>query len=66
MTKSGPKCVRTWLMISKGGAFTEEWRQEQASGSQTLIKLREETLHSAMSAAEEEVIRLMQRANKLQ
>ena len=43
----------------KGGAFTEEWRREQASGSKTLAKLKEEALHSGMSEAEEEVIRLM-------
>jgi len=44
----------------QGGAFVEEWRQEQASGSETLAKLKEESLHNPMSAAEEEVIRLMQ------
>ncbi len=49
----------------KGGAFTQEWRQEQASGSETLAKLKDEVTHNAMSEAEEEVIHLMQRANKL-
>lgn len=49
----------------KGGAFTQEWRREQASGCKTLAKLKEEALHNAMSEAEEEVIRLMQRANRL-
>jgi ketol-acid reductoisomerase len=49
----------------KGGAFTREWSQEQATGSQSLAKLREEALHNGMSAAEEAVIHLMQRANRL-
>jgi ketol-acid reductoisomerase len=45
----------------QGGAFTQEWRREQASGSKTLAKLKEEALNSAMNEAEEEVIHLMQR-----
>jgi len=45
----------------QGGAFTEEWRREQAGGSKTLAKLKEEALNSPMSEAEEEVIHLMQR-----
>ena len=49
----------------QGGAFTEEWRQEQASGSETLAKLKAQAQHNAMSKAEKEVIDLMQRANKL-
>ncbi len=49
----------------KGGAFTQEWRQEQAGGSKTLARLKEEALQNAMSEAEEEVIPLMQRANRL-
>lgn len=49
----------------KGGAFTEEWRREQASGSKTLAKLKAKALNNAMSAAEETVIGLMQGANSL-
>ena len=49
----------------KGGAFIEEWRREQASGSKTLTNLKEDALHNKMSEAEEEVIRLMQSANRL-
>ena len=48
----------------QGGAFVEEWRQEQASGSETLAKLKEGALHSPMSAAEDEVLRLMQRTKR--
>jgi ketol-acid reductoisomerase len=44
----------------KGGAFTKEWRREQASGSKTLAALKAEALSGAMSEAEAEVIRLMQ------
>ena len=44
----------------QGGAFTEEWRREQASGSKTLAELKEEALNSAMSEAEQAVMRLMQ------
>lgn len=49
----------------KGGAFTEEWRQEQASGSQSLARFRAQALQNPMSEAEEGVIDLMQHANRL-
>jgi ketol-acid reductoisomerase len=48
----------------QGGAFTEEWRREQASGSGTLDDLKEQALQNAMSKAEKEVLDLMQLAKK--
>lgn len=44
----------------KGGAFVQEWSREQATGSQTLTRLKEKAFHSAMSQAEETVLPLMQ------
>ena len=49
----------------KGGAFVREWSQEQATGAETLARLREEALSNDMSRAEEEVIPLVQRAHSL-
>lgn len=43
----------------KRGAFIEEWRREQARGSDALAELKAQALNSAMSQAEEEIIRLM-------
>jgi ketol-acid reductoisomerase len=44
----------------KGGEFVQEWSREQATGSQTLARLKDEASHSAMSQAEETVLQLMQ------
>ena len=49
----------------KGGAFAQEWSREQATGAQTLAKLREEKLNNAMSQAEQAVIPLVQKAHAL-
>ena len=49
----------------KGGAFAQEWSQEQATGSKTLAELKEAALNNAMSQAEEAVIPLVQRAHAL-
>ena len=49
----------------KGGAFAKEWSQEQAAGSQTLAKLKEEKFKSAMSQAEEKIIPIVQQAHSL-
>ena len=50
----------------KGGAFAQEWSQEQATGSKTLASLKEPRLKNAMSQAEESVIQMVQRAHTLQ
>lgn len=50
----------------KGGAFAQEWRREQAAGSQTLARLKEQALNSPMAQAEREVIELVQRAHRLE
>lgn len=44
----------------KGGEFVQEWSREQATGSQTLTRLKDKASHSAMSQAEETVLSLMQ------
>jgi ketol-acid reductoisomerase len=49
----------------KGGAFVDEWRQEQATGSKTLARLKEAARHHPMSQAEETVIALVQQAHSL-
>jgi ketol-acid reductoisomerase len=49
----------------KDAAFVQEWSQEQAAGSKTLVKLRDRALQNAMSQAEEAVIPLVQRAHAL-
>ncbi len=49
----------------KGGAFAREWSDEQATGSQTLTKLRDEALMSPMSQAERAVIEMIQSAHRL-
>jgi ketol-acid reductoisomerase len=49
----------------KGGAFIDEWRQEQEKGLKRLEQLREKALKSTMSQTEEEVIRLVQQAHTL-
>ena len=49
----------------KGGAFVREWSQEQATGSRTLAKLRDEALENPMSRAEAGVIPLVQQAHAL-
>ena len=49
----------------KGGAFAREWSQEQATGAETLTRLREEALSNDMSRAEEGVIPLVQRAHEV-
>jgi ketol-acid reductoisomerase len=49
----------------KGGAFAQEWSQEQAAGSQILARLREAALNNEMSQAEERVIPVVQRAHAL-
>ena len=49
----------------KGGAFAREWSQEQATGAETLTRLREEALSNDMSRAEDEVIPLVQRAHEV-
>jgi len=49
----------------KGGAFVDEWRQEQATGSKTLVKLKEAARNHPMSQAEETVIALVQQAHSL-
>lgn len=59
------KMRRSLVEDIKGGAFVEEWRREQASGSQRLAKLREAALNSPMSRTEEAVIALVQRAHAL-
>ncbi len=49
----------------KGGAFAKEWSSEQAEGSKTLAKLKEEALISPMSQAEDKIIPLVQQAHSL-
>jgi ketol-acid reductoisomerase len=49
----------------KGGAFAKEWSSEQAEGSKTLAKLKEEALKSPMSQAEDKIIPLVQQAHAL-
>jgi len=49
----------------KGGAFVKEWSGEQAAGSKTLARLKEEALNSPMSQAEDRIIPLVQQAHKL-
>lgn len=49
----------------KGGAFVQEWTQEQAAGSATLAQLKEAAVNNAMSRAEAEVIPAVQRAHSL-
>ena len=46
----------------KGGAFAKEWSEEQAAGAKTLEELRDKALASPMSHAEDEVIKLVQKA----
>lgn len=49
----------------KGGAFISEWSREQAEGSTELEKMRQTALANPMSAAEEEIIALVQKAQGL-
>jgi len=56
--------MRTSLVRDiKGGAFVREWSDEQAAGSETLIRMQAAKLASPMSKAEEGVIPLVQRAH---
>ena len=57
------KMRQTLVQDIKGGAFVQEWSQEQASGARKLARLKEEVLGNAMSRAEEAVIALVQRAH---
>ena len=50
----------------KGGAFVEEWRQEQAAGSKTLAQFKQQAFASAMAQVEELVIPLVQQAHALE
>lgn len=50
----------------KQGAFVEEWRQEQATGSETLARLKQQAFASAMAQAEEKIIPLVQQAHRLE
>ena len=49
----------------KGGAFVGEWSREQATGSKTLTRLKEEALNNAMSKAEDAIVPLVQQAHSL-
>jgi ketol-acid reductoisomerase len=49
----------------KGGAFVQEWSQEQAGGSAKLNALMEKALAHAMSVAETETIRQIQDAHAM-
>ncbi|RMF76287.1 MAG: ketol-acid reductoisomerase [Chloroflexi bacterium] len=50
----------------KGGAFVKEWSDEQATGSQTLAKMKAEAMQNAMSKAEDVVIPIVQRAHHIE
>lgn len=49
----------------KGGAFAREWKQEQAAGSKTLARLKQQALQKPMAQAETPVISLVQQAHAL-
>jgi ketol-acid reductoisomerase len=49
----------------KGGAFVQEWTQEQAVGSSKLEALRQKALAHPMSLAEDNVIAAIQSAHAL-
>lgn len=49
----------------RGGAFSQEWKREQEEGSKTLKELRNKALESPMSRAEESVIPLVQKAQRV-
>jgi ketol-acid reductoisomerase len=49
----------------KGGAFAQEWSDEQSAGSKVLTKAKKEALNNPMSQAEDRIIPLVQQAHKL-
>jgi ketol-acid reductoisomerase len=49
----------------QGGAFVDEWRQEQAAGATTLARLRQQAPPGQMSQAEDIVISLVQKAHSI-
>jgi ketol-acid reductoisomerase len=50
----------------KGGAFVEEWSDEQSAGSGVLAAAKEAALNNPMSQAEARIIPLVQQAHKLE